>query len=259
MPAINETRNDFTETKWVQSESARARGQIMKQTWFAGSHSDVGGGYAGHDLADLTLVWMAVRQLYVLTGKAHAEAHAYSPTSSCSTCFRLIGTTSGASRTRTPAGVSSSPTSESSPDSPPRGVTDARRRSPRKKGIMALSFPTKRKLPTKPDDSTQERFHSSVVQQAPCSQEILETLKKHPDMLEPLMPREEELKQRWGTGKISHSLDDMGHGGMLGALFDKLKDKIEEHDSDVRPCPPPMSSHADSSRPWPSSVRSKRC
>ena len=30
------------------------------QIWFAGAHSDVGGGYAKHELSDISLFWMAV-------------------------------------------------------------------------------------------------------------------------------------------------------------------------------------------------------
>lgn len=58
--AIDETRLDFLPTKWTQTEEARQAGQVMKQVWFSGAHSDVGGGYTEHDLSDLTLVWMVV-------------------------------------------------------------------------------------------------------------------------------------------------------------------------------------------------------
>ena len=32
---------------------------MLKQVWFAGVHSDIGGGYPAHGLSDLTLAWMA--------------------------------------------------------------------------------------------------------------------------------------------------------------------------------------------------------
>ncbi|CAE6497457.1 unnamed protein product [Rhizoctonia solani] len=35
-----------------------AAGQTLKQVWFSGAHSDVGGGYAEMELADITLAWM---------------------------------------------------------------------------------------------------------------------------------------------------------------------------------------------------------
>jgi hypothetical protein len=35
--------------------------QTIEQVWFAGVHSDVGGGYPDPQLADITLLWMADR------------------------------------------------------------------------------------------------------------------------------------------------------------------------------------------------------
>lgn len=65
--AINETREDFIPTKWIQTdqgksylESHKQPAQVLKQVWFPGAHSDVGGGNAKHDLADVSLVWMVV-------------------------------------------------------------------------------------------------------------------------------------------------------------------------------------------------------
>lgn len=66
--AINETREDFIATKWEQQPQAKSQGQVMRQVWFAGSHSDIGGGWPERDLADLTLWWMLVRPFGV-TGK----------------------------------------------------------------------------------------------------------------------------------------------------------------------------------------------
>lgn len=56
--ALNETREDFLPTKWTQTEAGRKTGQLLKQVWFAGSHSDVGGGWSSHDSSDLSLAWM---------------------------------------------------------------------------------------------------------------------------------------------------------------------------------------------------------
>ncbi len=44
---------------WEQQEEAP--GQTLEQMWFAGVHSDVGGGYAEPDLAEIPLLWMAER------------------------------------------------------------------------------------------------------------------------------------------------------------------------------------------------------
>ncbi|KAF8350102.1 hypothetical protein F5887DRAFT_943819 [Amanita rubescens] len=57
--ALDEKRVDFSCLKFVQSDAGRQKGQVLKQCWFSGSHSDIGGGFAAHDLADLTLMWIA--------------------------------------------------------------------------------------------------------------------------------------------------------------------------------------------------------
>ncbi|OAX44248.1 hypothetical protein K503DRAFT_706907 [Rhizopogon vinicolor AM-OR11-026] len=57
--AIDETRLDFNCCKFEQTDGGRKKGQILKQCWFSGSHSDIGGGWQEHDLSDLTLAWMA--------------------------------------------------------------------------------------------------------------------------------------------------------------------------------------------------------
>ncbi|GAA5960633.1 hypothetical protein JCM8115_001775 [Rhodotorula mucilaginosa] len=40
-----------------QDPRGAARGQILRQVWFPGCHTDVGGGYPQHDLSDLSLHW----------------------------------------------------------------------------------------------------------------------------------------------------------------------------------------------------------
>jgi Uncharacterized alpha/beta hydrolase domain (DUF2235) len=54
--AIDEHRHDFTPTFWT---GAIPPGVTIQQVWFAGAHSDVGGGYKTRSLADIPLVWMA--------------------------------------------------------------------------------------------------------------------------------------------------------------------------------------------------------
>lgn len=54
--AIDEHRHDFTPTFWT---GAAPPGTSIRQVWFAGAHSDVGGGYRTRSLADIPLVWMA--------------------------------------------------------------------------------------------------------------------------------------------------------------------------------------------------------
>jgi hypothetical protein len=54
--AIEEHRAEFTPTPWTGTAPDGVR---IEQVWFAGAHSDVGGGYATRALADIPLVWMA--------------------------------------------------------------------------------------------------------------------------------------------------------------------------------------------------------
>ncbi len=54
--AIDEHRRDFTPTFWTGPVPP---GITIQQAWFAGAHSDVGGGYKTRRLADIPLVWMA--------------------------------------------------------------------------------------------------------------------------------------------------------------------------------------------------------
>ncbi len=53
--AIDERRKPFRPTLWKTKRGRRNSAQV----WFAGVHSDVGGGYADAGLADKTLLWMA--------------------------------------------------------------------------------------------------------------------------------------------------------------------------------------------------------
>jgi uncharacterized protein (DUF2235 family) len=55
--AIDERREQFTPSVWEQQDGAGD--QVLLQTWFAGVHSNVGGGYADCGLSDTTFLWMA--------------------------------------------------------------------------------------------------------------------------------------------------------------------------------------------------------
>jgi uncharacterized protein (DUF2235 family) len=54
--AIDEHRKPFQPAVW--DRSASANGQVLDQVWFAGVHSNVGGGYPKAGLSDITLMWM---------------------------------------------------------------------------------------------------------------------------------------------------------------------------------------------------------
>lgn len=56
--AIDERRKPFQPTLWVGQP---AEGQTIEQVWFAGAHSNVGGGYPDAALSDIALDWMLER------------------------------------------------------------------------------------------------------------------------------------------------------------------------------------------------------
>lgn len=57
--AIDERRGPFKPTLWLQQPDAHD--QVLEQRWFAGVHSDVGGGYEDTALSALPLAWLAER------------------------------------------------------------------------------------------------------------------------------------------------------------------------------------------------------
>lgn len=57
--AIDEKRGPFEPAIWQRSESARE--QRCEQVWFAGEHSDIGGGHSDTALSDIALLWLADR------------------------------------------------------------------------------------------------------------------------------------------------------------------------------------------------------
>ncbi len=53
--AIDDERLTFHPTLW---DAEIKQGQTIKQVWFCGMHTDVGGGYAEQGLSDVALLWM---------------------------------------------------------------------------------------------------------------------------------------------------------------------------------------------------------
>jgi hypothetical protein len=57
--AIDERRRAFSATAWVNKPNEDR--QNVEQVWFAGAHSNVGGGYKQSGLSDHALIWMIAR------------------------------------------------------------------------------------------------------------------------------------------------------------------------------------------------------
>lgn len=55
--AIDEHRRNFAPAIW-DTKRGLADGQVVEQRWFAGAHSNVGGGYDNAVLSDITLRWI---------------------------------------------------------------------------------------------------------------------------------------------------------------------------------------------------------
>ena len=69
--AVDEHRRPFVPTFWTAPKGEPPRGHV-EQTWFAGAHRNVGGGYPDSGLSTLALVWMIAR-MQALTGLAFDE------------------------------------------------------------------------------------------------------------------------------------------------------------------------------------------
>jgi uncharacterized protein (DUF2235 family) len=56
--AVDDERHSFHPLLWNEPEAARANGQVIEQVWFAGAHSNVGGGYPKQGMSLVALDWM---------------------------------------------------------------------------------------------------------------------------------------------------------------------------------------------------------
>ena len=59
--AVDEMRRPFKPTMWMRRKDDAPLDAAVEQVWFAGAHSNVGGGYAHCGLSDLALTWMIAR------------------------------------------------------------------------------------------------------------------------------------------------------------------------------------------------------
>jgi hypothetical protein len=68
--ALDEERKPYSPTLWEYPKSgADARLKLLKQCWFPGCHSSVGGGYADTSIADVGLAWLVTQLSRHLTFK----------------------------------------------------------------------------------------------------------------------------------------------------------------------------------------------
>lgn len=63
---VDEHRRPFVPTFWTIAKGRQPKGHV-EQTWFAGAHCNVGGGYPDRGLSDQALVWLIAR-ITALTG-----------------------------------------------------------------------------------------------------------------------------------------------------------------------------------------------
>jgi len=63
---VDEHRRPFVPTFWTIAKGQKPKGHV-EQTWFAGAHCNVGGGYADSGLSDQALIWLIARA-QALTG-----------------------------------------------------------------------------------------------------------------------------------------------------------------------------------------------
>ncbi len=93
--SIHEHRAPFLPTLWTKQADAPDT-QVLEQTWFAGAHSDVGGGYAESGLSDVALKWMIEKaeDAGLLIDKAHIPTFSPDPLAdghdSCGVVYNIL-------------------------------------------------------------------------------------------------------------------------------------------------------------------------
>src|SRR6185295_3286779 len=78
-------RRPFLPTFWTVPHGRQLQAQEVEQMWFAGVHSNVGGGYDNCGLSDLALAWMIAR-VSEKTGLKFNEEEALATVWPCSAC-----------------------------------------------------------------------------------------------------------------------------------------------------------------------------
>jgi uncharacterized protein (DUF2235 family) len=55
--ALDERRRPFSPAVWERKSASRDTTTDLRQVWFPGAHSNVGGGYDDQELANVSLAW----------------------------------------------------------------------------------------------------------------------------------------------------------------------------------------------------------
>ncbi|EKM61098.1 uncharacterized protein PHACADRAFT_247474 [Phanerochaete carnosa HHB-10118-sp] len=179
--ALDEHRKDFNCTKFEQTEGGKRKGQILKQCWFSGSHTDIGGGFEDHDLSDLTLTWMAANTSDMLALDQEYLKSLPNP---------------------------AAPWGELQPHN---SLT----------GIYSVADRIQRTIPTGINDVTHETIHPSVLCQKIPRPDVLQAVQNVPALLWRLLPYEEAVRAHWHVMRAqtdaktekddSSALKDIGH------------------------------------------------
>ncbi|KAF8527196.1 hypothetical protein BU17DRAFT_61815 [Hysterangium stoloniferum] len=168
--AIDEARTDFEVGKFIQTEIGRQKGQVVRQVWFSGCHSDIGGGYQAHDLSDITLAWMAANIEQMLSLDIAYMKSLPKPVGAWGT------------------------------QAPHNPLT----------GIFQLAYQTPRSLPPlsqpAPAFPTFESIHPSVLCQRDKVSAIKALVSKKPGIVCKLWPLEEEIRKLW-TEEVSENAE----------------------------------------------------
>lgn len=162
--ALDEVRENFSPIKFHQTVKGGAKGQVLKQCWFAGSHSDIGGGWIEHDLADITLGWMVAQTQHLLAWDFPYILSVLDP-------IQQYG------------------------QEPPHDALT---------GFLALSHTAPRQVPKVSGFPTNESIHYSVTFQPDLKEEVKQALQENPDLVKELLPFEQDLKNRWNWTEGRH-------------------------------------------------------
>ncbi|KAI6136605.1 hypothetical protein F5141DRAFT_994649 [Pisolithus sp. B1] len=187
--AINETRVDFDCTKFEQTESGRGKGQILKQCWFAGSHSDIGGGWHEHDLSDLTLTWMIANIEDMLSVDLKYVARLPDPVA---------------------------PWGQQPPHDP-------------RTGVFILAKENTRQLPSKTDQTTHETVHPSVLEQVHLVPQLVKNIQANPSLVCRLLPLEEQMKRDWAYDPTKGKLVEPKYEVSTNSLWRASEGVISAH------------------------------